>query len=81
MIGNIEVSQTGITVETFDGRIHSTLVYERASIEALEDATRVLAEAMQLPSEDLGRHCQLVSQRDQVNAMLQNMVTTFSENN
>ena len=79
MIGQITVTEADVTIQVHDGRETSTYVYERPSIEAVEDAAQVLAEAMQLGSEDLGRHCQLISKRDQTYAMLQDMVKTFAE--
>ena len=81
MIANIEVSDSGIIIEIFDGRVHTTRVFGKASIEALEDAAVIVAEAMELPAEDFGRHLQLIAQRDQVNAMLHDMVTTFTDKN
>jgi hypothetical protein len=82
LIGTITVSKTSIAVTYRDPHGFGATAYSVPSIENLQDAARILAAWLDLKYEDLANECQRVSQRDQTDAELKEMIqdamkTTF----
>lgn len=80
-IGVILVSSEGITVhfQKRDGSVEAG--YDKATIENLNDATRVLAAWMDMKHEDIAKECRRVHERDQRQAFLLDCIKGLYQNN
>ena len=77
MNGSITISDGRIMVTTFGsdpGRFELIAIYETVTIEDLASASRILAMALNVPSEDRATECRRIHTRDQQQAMVREAI-------
>jgi hypothetical protein len=80
IVGSITVTENSIEVKCFGRDGFSATAYSNPSIENLQDAARILAAWLDLKYENLTKECQRVSQRDQTDAALKEMIQDAMKN-
>jgi hypothetical protein len=74
MTGHITVANGRIVVVKQVENGHGSAEYDRATVETLADAARVLAAWMDLPHEDQSRECQRIHANDELRASIRDAI-------